>query len=55
MILCDMCGKQINTLKDHHHSIPFPGREENETFMTILCHECYQKFTDDLKRMEELE
>lgn len=53
MVNCDICGKQINTLKDYHHSIPFPGREKGEIFMTIICHECYQKFMDNLKRIEE--
>ena len=56
MVNCDICGKDINTIKDPHHEIPYPveGRQPN-LVMVFMCDNCYQKFRDDLKRMEEYE
>ena len=50
MINCDLCDKNINPLKDAHHGVPL-GSES----MLIMCDDCYKKFRDDLKRMEDEE
>ena len=40
MINCDICKKNINTLKDAHHTIPLSNNDGNY----VMCDECYKKF-----------
>ena len=54
MIHCDLCDKKINSLKDAHHSIPLNNDKETG-FVLLMCDDCYKKFRDDLKRMEDEE
>lgn len=49
MINCDICGKDINTLKESWHGIP----EGND--ITYICDSCYKKVIDDLKSKEDYE
>lgn len=49
MINCDICKKNINTLKDAHHTIPLSNNDGNY----VMCDECYKKFIAYIDRKEE--
>lgn len=49
MINCDICKKNINTLKDAHHTIPLSNNDGNY----IMCDDCYKKFINYIEREGE--